>query len=562
MWIQADDFVRGADAAPGLRAALAAAAESGAQGVAFAAREYRCETAQEFPTLLGAHDEGCGLQTARSAHLRLQNAAHFTLRGAVDAAGRPATRLVGANPETPQALLPVLLWAENCPGLTLENITFTRSPAAAGTALVESVAGGEIVARPIDGKTYTAPAGAYCMNRFDPQSRALLGASLTNGFGYDTRWQPRADGTLLLHDPALAARLRPGEGVSWHQAGKTDFLLYLGQCDALRLQNLRIENTNGFAILTECCAGITASRVDISPAGAQFFTGPRDGWKISRCAGQITVEDCRFEGVRMDGQNVHSNYLIVQKLVDAHTMLCKCRYAPHPLKTGSGLLFTDRNDCTRSAAAAIANWTLADTRMAPPPAPPPGDGAAPRVGQPNRVNTYRIRVEGPLPPWAGPGTLVQALCWEPAQYTCRRSVFKNIAGAGHLLRCRRFLLEENRYENLMNAGVLLGAELDTHTECGNVAEGTIRKNTFRNIGAKPRYGVYGCACIAVKAQGMRGPYNRRLQILENTFAASPCAVELNDAADVCLSGNRYEGVAVRCKADPLTTQNVQQGDGI
>lgn len=553
MFLQADDFIRDRqDAAPGIRAALAQAAACGAEGLCFSAGVYHCRSAVTLPTLAAAHDEGCGEQTTKECLLLLQGLRDFTLRGAVDEAGRPATVLAGDNPGEPQTLLPTLLWAEGCTGLRVRDLVFTRMPETAGAGIVESCGPSGIRVRPVDGKTYRQPAGAYCMNRYDPARRALVGASLTYGFGYDLRWQPQPDGTLLLPDPELAALTAPGEGLSWHQAGCTDFLLYFGGCRQLELENLRIPDANSFAILTDCCHTITARRVVIAPESNQFFAGPRDGWKIARCSGAVLVEDCHFEGVRMDGQNVHGNYLIVTQSPDPCTLLCECRYAPHPLETGSPVVFTSKADPDFFRQAVLAHWSLEATRMEQPRAAG-GDGAARTVGRANRVNTYRLRLDRPLAKELPAGTLAQALCWEPERYTCRRSVFRNIAGAGHLLRCRHILLEENRYESLMNAGILLGAELDTHTECGHVQDVCIQGNQFAHIGTRPRYGRWGCACIAVKSQGMSGCFNRDITIRDNVFRSSRCAVELNDARDVTLARNEYHDIEIPLSADSHTT---------
>ena len=64
----------------------------------------------------------------------------------------------------------------------------------------------------------------------------------------------------------------------------------------------------------------------IKPEGNQFFTGPRDGWKIYRCTGDVRIENCVTEGVRMDGQNVHSNFLIAEKIISDKEILAVCSY--------------------------------------------------------------------------------------------------------------------------------------------------------------------------------------------------------------------------------------------
>ena len=106
-------------------------------------------------------------------------------------------------------------------------------------------------------------------------------------------------------------------------------------------------------------------------------------------------------------------------------------------------------------------------------------------------------------------------------------------------------IENNHYENLMNAGVLIGAEFDTHCESGHGHDILIQNNHFINIGFKPRYGEYGCGCIAVKSQGFEGPFNSRIKIEGNCFENSGCAIELNDCREVEIKNNVYTGISRR-----------------
>ncbi len=181
-------------------------------------------------------------------------------------------------------------------------------------------------------------------------------------------------------------------------------------------------------------------------------------------------------------------------------------------------------------------------------------------GSQNPMQHYVITFEEALSPDIPLGALLNAGCWEPEEYICRNSVFRNIAGAGHLIRCRNVLLEKNRYETIMCAGIMLGAELDTHCESDHVSNIRIKDNYFCNIGTKPRYGIYGCACVAIKSQGFEGPFNEKISIEHNVFAQSSKAIEIYDAREVAIRDNIYRDVREKVYIHGSSTRHIWKED--
>lgn len=538
--VRADDFIADkTHAAEGLRAALRHAVKTGCRCVALGRGTYILDKYETIETLSIAHDDGCGDISRKDCYLYLSGIDGLTIHGECNTDGEPATVLAGLHEQTPQILMPAVLWAEDCAGLTLEHIAVTRLPETASAGVVKRVTDEEIEVEVFPGLPCEDQMGAYCMNRFDIGRQCLMGESLTYGFGYDTRLEKTAAATLLLKDAELAGKVSVGEGLSWHQSGKTDFQMFFGGCDQLCLSNVRVLNTNGFAVLTENCHDITARRLVIRPEGGQFFTGPRDGWKIYRCGGHILLEQCHVEGVRMDGQNVHSNFLTVEERIGDYELLCTCKYAPVPLRLPSAIgLWQD----TRRHEFALAHWEFAGGYAENSMQAEDETAGAAVAGTVNHITRYRLVTKERLPEFVVKGSLVHALCWEPEHYECRDSVFKNIAGAGHLLRCRNVTISNCHYENLMNAGILIGAELSTHGEGGHGENITIKDCSFINCGFKPRYGPYGMGGIAVKSQGFSGPYNRNIHISGCRFESCSQGIELYDAGQVRLTDLDFTGV--------------------
>ncbi|HSP46849.1 MAG TPA: right-handed parallel beta-helix repeat-containing protein, partial [Clostridiaceae bacterium] len=512
---------------------------------------------KEYVTIITdsiAHDDGCGDICEKQCHLVVRGLEGVSLVGTVLEDGRPGTVLAGDGAEAPDTLLPSILWVESSEGLSLRNLAFTRDPETASAGVVRSVRDDTVQVEVFQGLPCHDRMGAYCMNRFRLQERRLMGASLTYGFGFDTRFRQVGSRLLELTDRTVAQSVSKGDGLSWHQSGRTDFQLFFGDCTGLVFDNVRVYNTNSFAILTEDCRDIVANRLILKPRGNQFFTGPRDGWKIYRCTGRISLMDCHIEGVRMDGQNVHSNFMTVEEVPDPYTVLCSCRYAPTPLTSGTVM---EIYDGARIVERIITSWKVVGRAEIVKAVTMPDSAGAVVPGRPNLSTRYLLTFEERLEPFTGKGTLMTPRCWEPESYICRDSDFLNIAGAGQLLRVGDVVIEGCTYRNVMNAGILMGAERDVHGEGGHAVNVAITECLFENCGFRPRYGKMGAACIAVTSQGFHEPLNRKIRIEGNRFRNSEVAVEVRDAGDVLIRDNHYENIGIPHLIELETTEGIR-----
>lgn len=534
-YIMVDDFVKDRkDAAKGIQAAIIYAQEHQINEIIFEKGIYYLRDYEEIETNSIAHDDGCGDIKDKDCHLILQDLEKITLKGFLAEDKSPGTILAGYNSRIQQTLLPSIIWATSCNNLTLKNIGFTREPETASAGIVRNVKNDTIEVEVFEGLPCYDNMSVYCMNRFNLEKKELLGASLTFGFGYDNKFRKTGERTLSLVDASIAQKIKVGDGLSWHQAGKTDFLLFFGQCKNLVLDNIRIYNTNSFGILTENCKNIIAKQLVIKPKGNQLFTGSRDGWKIYRCTGNILLDTCHIEGVRMDGQNIHSNFMIVKEILSENSLLCTCKYAPIPLEARTKMEFYNETEIIENE---IIKWEVKGSYFTEILQNEDDSAGKAVIGSKNNHTLYEIHFKEPLDYFVKKDTLMTPKCWEPESYICKNSSFNNIAGAGHLLRCGDVIIENCNYSNIMNAGILMGAEFDTHCEGGHAVNVKITGCNFDNCGFNPRYGEYGCACIAIKSQGFDGPYNQKITIENNKFINSQRALEISDSKEVKLRNN-------------------------
>ncbi|MEC0230274.1 hypothetical protein [Paenibacillus alba] len=514
--IYVKDF-QGQDDAAAIRAAIQRAVETNAGFVVFEPRRYILQSEITFRTDGFEHDAGSSKQDSKMCHIVIQGVRSLTLLGATDEQGNPATVLVGSNNGQVHSYLPAILWCEDCDQLTVKNIAFTREPEFASAGVVLRKDDTHIWVEVFEGNPCSDRMGCYCMNRFDPETGALTGESVTYGSGAGALWELVGPNQLRLQSADVASKVHVGEHLSWHQGAQTDFQTYFARCNQLKLLNLRTFNANGFCMLTESCKGIHADRIVFQPDGNRLFTAPRDAWKLFKCSGDICINEMIIEGVRMDGQNMHSTWLELSRIESRHEAVFFCKHTFASLETGSVVELRHEEEIY---PLHIANWQ--------------------HEGKGERGHYYRISFEQPLPDMAQTGMLGTASCWEPDRYICKDSQFTNIAGAGHLVRYDHLLILNCKYKNTMNPGILLGAELPVHSEGGHATDIVIKDCEFDNCGFFPRYGASGC--IGIKSAGFSGKFNTDIIIMNNIMKNSEIGVHAIDAHHVYLIGNTFEGV--------------------
>ncbi|MDF2653294.1 MAG: hypothetical protein K0Q73_9099 [Paenibacillus sp.] len=514
------------DQAEALRRAIAFAAANGKSSVLLEPGTYYLHSF--------VIDEEAERQDWSRRHLWLRDIHGLMIEGAVDQDGSPASLLVGCHKGENEAYLPAILWAERCENLQLRNLKFSREPAYSSSGVVVDKGDDFLVVEVFESNPYIDGMACYCANRFDLQAGALVGESVTYGKGAGVNWRRIEGGEgrrLRLDSSEVASQVSIGEGLSWHFGANTEFQLQFKECHHLRLDNLHTVSSNGFAMHTECCNGVKASRVRFQPEGKLLFTAPRDAWKIYKCEGDFEIEHMYVEGVRMDGQNMHSTFLLVDKVIDRHNLRLWAKWSYAPLRTNSRLTFYNGNEPMQNK---IRSWR------------PDGQGKG--------GHYYLIECEDSVNLSLNKNSHIVPSCWELNSYTIKHSVFRNIAGCGHIIKYSKVLIEDVVYQNLMNVGILIGAEWTEFYEGGHPKGVTVRRCSFDNCGYTPRCGVTGG--IGIRSEGLEGIYNEDIVIDECTFHHASVGVDIHQAEGVRLVCNRFHNVEQPYRIDPHTTREI------
>ena len=522
------------DASKGIKLAIEDAKKTGANCLQFEAGVYPLKSFTAYKTDQTAHDAGASLLETKDVFILLDDLQDITISGVLGENGEPLTVLEGDNDKQLHSILPSILWLDKGKNITIQNFKFKRNPEFCSAGKVIKKTTDTITIEVFEGNPCYDNMGTHCMNKFTPDGQ-LNGESLSYGPGLKENFKLIDKNILSLKDEGVANRVEIGDIITFHQGGKTDFQCFFGNIENLTLKNLHTSNSNGFAHLGFNINNLTIENVKFKPENNQYFTAPRDAFKLHKCSGEINVRNMYIEGVRMDGQNMHSNYLFPIEFIDANTVKFFTRYAYLDLKNGTDIEFYFKEEVK---LATIKDWQC--------------------NGQTFYANNhgyfYTVTFENDVPDGADCDTLCLARCWEPSLYVCKNSTFMNIAGAGHLSRIDHMRISDCKYKNLMNSGILLGAEFPTHTEGGHATDIKISGCEFENCGNTARYDARGC--IGIKSHGIDGKNNQEIYIENCKFKNSDIGVDIHDAKNVFIKGCEFDGVEKEVCIDKDSTSDI------
>lgn len=512
------------DSALGIRNAIEYAIAHGIKTVVFDEGRYMLKSFIRVATEGMRHDAGCHeRELFKDCHIPVLNVDGLSLIGQTDKNGESSTILVGDNPVLDNVFLPSVLWCENNTNLTIKNIAFTRYPEFASAGEVIRVSGASAWIEVFEGNPYYDGMDIYCANRFT-KNRDLIGESVTYGQPIDVKFKSEGGRILRLDCEYIAKQLNVGELLSWHQGAQTDFQVCFRHCDNLGLENLRTYNSNGFCMMAEDCHGIKADKVVFEPDGNRLFTGPRDAWKLFKCGGVIEINGMYIEGVRMDGQNIQNTWFFMTEKLAPNEAVFFCLHTYCEIKKGSIAEFYRGSDkmCLEITDSENMGWQ-------------------------EKGYLYRLKFAESIPDFADGNTFVTAQCYRPEVYICKNSTFKNIAGAGQIVKTSGAYIKNCRYINTMNPGILIGSELTVHNEGVHGTDIFIDSCEFDNCGFFPRYDSYGC--IGIKSAGFHGNVNNNIFITDCTFKNAKTGVNVQTCGKAVICDCKFENIKNQTETD-------------
>lgn len=295
---------------------------------------------------------------------------------------------------------------------------------------------------------------------FNAQTKAVaLGA-------WDTESQPqwverRKDGILRFHEklrhyPPVGSLLN-SSGVS--KQTRYAPAVYVKASKNIKLEGVVVHYSLGMGFLFERAEDITLNKcgVYLTEGSARVVASNADATHFCNCRGDILEENCRFENMLDDGVNVHGTYVVVDKVIDLHSV--RVRFAHSQQK---GFIFAEPKDQV---------WFIQQ--------PNPDRGVVNEVDSTKIINdTYtEITFNRDLPNNLKVGDLLENKTWNPT-FTMRGCTIRNNRARNVVLKTPlKTVIENNQFSSMM-ASILFRGESYFWFESGAVEDVLIQNNHF------------------------------------------------------------------------------------
>ncbi|HWW38763.1 right-handed parallel beta-helix repeat-containing protein [Pedobacter sp.] len=232
----------------------------------------------------------------------------------------------------------------------------------------------------------------------------------------------------------------------------------------ISLHHLKMYSMHGLGIVSQFSENLSFDSVYVEPekGSGRVIASSADGMHFSGCKGQITISNCRFNGLHDDPVNVHGTHLIVSEIISPTEL--KLRFM-HPQSYGfNAYIAGDSVAYLHPASLQIFSQGMVKTAKL--------------------INEREMLVEmqKPFNTELKIGDALENITWTPS-VTIKNSRFERTISRGNLITTRRKVIVENNvyYRTGMHA-ILIENDASGWYESGIVTDVTIRNNQFIECG--------------------------------------------------------------------------------
>lgn len=277
--------------------------------------------------------------------------------------------------------------------------------------------------------------------------------------------EKRTDGVLRIHEKL---KYYPPVGSWWTSKGDRHNDRYAPAFQVRNSKNILfkdvvVHHALGMGFLFERSENIKLISSGVylrdKENGNRVISSTADATHFANCKGDILIEDSRFENMLDDGVNVHGTYVVVDDLLDSHTLRVELKHFEQQgfqfAATGDEVWFIHQPDVHRRTVNEVS---AVDT-----------------------INEQYIQLtfKKPLPAQLKTGDLLENKTWNPT-FTLRDSHIGDHRARSIVLKTpKKVLIENNHFYSMMSCIFFRGESFYWY-ESGAVNDVTIRQNNFNN----------------------------------------------------------------------------------
>lgn len=227
----------------------------------------------------------------------------------------------------------------------------------------------------------------------------------------------------------------------------------------VRIADLNMYHNAGLGILCQYSENLSFLRVNSipNPAKERILAGHDDGMHFSNCAGQITIEQCRFHALMDDPINVHGTSVRIMEKKDANTLVCKFMHNQSVgmvwARAGESVGFIENNSMLTVAGGTVDRFEAINPEL------------------------FVLRFRDPLPAGIEPGFALENLSWTPDVLIAGCN-FASCRARGILMSTPGKVVIENNIFESSGSAILIAGDANNWYESGGVKDVLIRNNHF------------------------------------------------------------------------------------
>ncbi len=494
----------------------------------------------------------------------------FMLRGIKDAVidGQGAQVLVRGTPAAGRGepflshsmMVPFVL--EDCENVTLRNFSVDWKTPFAAQGLITAVQEGQIDIEMQaemnwwvwNGRLYFDLEGIVMPLQRVFAVETATGASVRGmhdncSTGWECNWMAtKLDDQHVRFNGPVTHMPQPGQTLllwlaGYSVGGRRSSAIFANRCRNLTFENITLYHAWGMGVIAQWSRDITIRRMTITarPGSGRLFSLTADGVHFASCAGQVLIEDSRFENQFDDAINSHGLYCrITQRLNDTTVR-------GHRIQVQQTGQEVTRPGDTVEFVRSPSLTTL-------------GTGIVKAVRDLN-TETVDIEFTEKLPDFIGPGVLFEDLDWQP-DLTVRRCVMRHSRPRGILPSTRGKVVIEQCYFETPGPAILVPV-CPVLGESGRVHDMVIRDNQFVDCSHAKDFGRWGDTPMAPititrevdPAAPPTESFHRNVRIENNTFdRPNGPSVSGYSVDGLLFRGNKIIGGP---EGSPVVTQDCQ-----
>jgi hypothetical protein len=230
------------------------------------------------------------------------------------------------------------------------------------------------------------------------------------------------------------------------------------------LRNVHMNSMHGLGIVSQFSENLNYDSVYVEPeqGSGRVIASSADGMHFSGCKGQITINNCRFNGMHDDPVNVHGTHLKVTEIVSP--TILKLRFMHHQSYGFDAFVPGDTIAYLHSAALQIYGQGIIKT--------------AKLISEREML----VELRKPVAVELKIGDALENVTWTPS-VTIKNSRFERTISRGTLITTRRkVVIENNVYYRIGMHAILVENDASGWYESGPVMDMTIRNNQFIECG--------------------------------------------------------------------------------